>query len=59
MSPELLTRIHLELSLIYKEVSLPEILLKKSKHTEMDSIDCRPAAACLHFVYNGYENILL
>lgn len=59
VSPELHARIQLELSLIEKEVAILELLMKKSRNAEMDSIDCRATAACLHSSYNGYEKILI
>lgn len=59
MSPDIRARIQLELSLIDKEITLLELLMKKSSSAEMDSIDCRAAAACLHSVYNGYEKIFI
>ena len=59
MSPNIRSRIQLELSLIEKEIALLELLLKKSRNAEMDSIDCRATAACLHSAYNGYEKILI
>jgi hypothetical protein len=59
VSPELHARIQLELSLIEKEVEILELLMKKSRNAEMDSIDCRATAACLHSSYNGYEKIFI
>lgn len=59
MSPDIRARIQLELSLIDKEIALLELLLKKSRNADMDSIDCRAAAACLHSTYNGYEKIMI
>ncbi len=59
MSPDIRPRIQLELSLIDKEIAILELLLKKSRNTDMDSIDCRATAACLHSTYNGYEKILI
>jgi len=59
VSPELRARIHLELTLIDKEISLLKILLMKSRNVEMDSLECRATAACLHSAYNGYERILI
>ena len=58
MSPDIHSRIQLELSLIEKEIVLLELLLEKSRKAEMDSFDCRATAACLHSAYNGYEKIL-
>lgn len=59
MSPELLKRIGLELKLIDKEVVLLSVLLKKAQVSEIDEIESRAAASCLHSVYNGYEKIFL
>ncbi len=59
VSPDIRSRIQLELSLIEKEIALLELLLKRSGNSEMDSIDCRATAACLHSVYNGYEKIMI
>lgn len=59
VSPELLEHIQLELKLIIKEIALLEILLKKAQSYEIDEIDCRAAASCLHSTYSGYEKIFL